>query len=136
MTPTFRAAAAGEMSVLRYLLDHGGDPAIPDAMGFMPLHIAAENGARPDPFVVFDVECVCAIYCYLSEPLCAYNSGHIEVVRLLLSEGVDADPLNNRLVSPLPCAAAKGHSQIVKLLLERGADVSYYLRCDLSSIGR
>jgi hypothetical protein len=48
---------------------------------------------------VFDVECVCAIYSYLSEPLCAYNSGHIEVVRLLLSEGVDADPLNNRLVS-------------------------------------
>ena len=44
-TASIRAAAAGEVGVLRYLLDHGGDPAKPDAIGFMPLHIAAENGA-------------------------------------------------------------------------------------------
>nr|CAB3462534.1 unnamed protein product [Digitaria exilis] len=33
-----------DVSVLRYLLDHGGDPAIPDALGFTPLHMAAERG--------------------------------------------------------------------------------------------
>ena len=49
MTPVFRAAAAGEVGVLRYLLDHGGDPALPDAIRFAPLHIAAENGASLPP---------------------------------------------------------------------------------------
>jgi ankyrin repeat protein len=66
MTPTFRAAAAKEMSVLRYLLDHGGDPAIPDAMGFMPLHIAAENGARPDPWLLL---CLMWSVCVLYTPI-------------------------------------------------------------------
>jgi ankyrin repeat protein len=33
------------VSVLRYLHDHGVDPATPDAVGDTPLHLAAEHGA-------------------------------------------------------------------------------------------
>ena len=43
-TPVVHAAAAGEVSLLRYLLDHGGDAAMPNAKGRTPLHNAAQNG--------------------------------------------------------------------------------------------
>ncbi|CAN6348362.1 unnamed protein product [Urochloa humidicola] len=48
--------------------------------------------------------------------------GHCEALRLLLSRGVDVDPLNNRHITPLHIAAAKGHDQALKVLLEHGAD--------------
>jgi hypothetical protein len=35
----------GNESVLSYLLDHGGDPAVPDCRRSVPLHDAAEGGA-------------------------------------------------------------------------------------------
>jgi ankyrin repeat protein len=44
-TPVAHAAVAGKVDVLRYLLDRGGDPAMPDPMGTTPLHDAADFGA-------------------------------------------------------------------------------------------
>ena len=48
-TPILLAAGAEGrdiLPVLRYLLDRGGDPAMPDARGSTPLHNAAEYGMR------------------------------------------------------------------------------------------
>jgi hypothetical protein len=39
------AALVGNVQVMRYLLDRGRDPAIPDQTGLTPLHNAAEEGA-------------------------------------------------------------------------------------------
>jgi hypothetical protein len=39
------AAFEGNVQVMRYLLDHGGDSAMPDDKGSTPLHLAAEEGA-------------------------------------------------------------------------------------------
>ncbi|TVT98380.1 hypothetical protein EJB05_00575 [Eragrostis curvula] len=107
----------GNVHVLRYLLDRGGDPARPDARGYTPLHNAAEFGAflarrpfqepREKTFRYVDG---------LSVP-----SGHCEAARLLLSRGAPVDPINHR-GTPLHLAAAKGHDQVVKILLEHGAD--------------
>nr|CAB3462535.1 unnamed protein product [Digitaria exilis] len=87
------AAAAGAVSLLWYLVDHGGRPATPNSMGRTPLHNAAQNG-------------------------------HTEAVILLLSEGVDVDPIINSRNggTPLIMAAGKGHDQVVKVLLDHGAD--------------
>ncbi|KAF8765577.1 hypothetical protein HU200_008404 [Digitaria exilis] len=52
-------------------------------------------------------------------PVCTY--WHYEAVRLLLSKGVDVDPVNHR-GTPLHLAAAKDRDQVVKILLEHGAD--------------
>jgi hypothetical protein len=46
-TPILLAAGAEGRDILpalRYLLDRGGDPAMPDARGSTPLHNAAEYG--------------------------------------------------------------------------------------------
>ncbi|RLN30226.1 hypothetical protein C2845_PM05G02570 [Panicum miliaceum] len=51
----------------------------------------------------------------------AAEQGHCEAVRLLLSKGVDVDPVNYR-GTPLHLAAAKDRDQVVKILLEHGAD--------------
>jgi ankyrin repeat protein len=51
-------------------------------------------------------------------------SGNCEaVVRLLLSKGVDVDPVCYR-GTPLHLAASNDKDQVVKILLEHGADVS------------
>ncbi|TVU06259.1 hypothetical protein EJB05_49461 [Eragrostis curvula] len=51
----------------------------------------------------------------------AAEQGHCEAVRLLLSKGVDVDPVNHR-GTPLHLAAAKDRDQVVKILLEHDAD--------------
>jgi len=51
----------------------------------------------------------------------AAEQGHCEAVRLLLSKGVDVDPVNH-LGTSLHLAAAKDRDQVVKILLEHGAD--------------
>ena len=55
-TPILLAAGAegrDALPVLRYLLDRGGDPAMPDARGSTPLHNAAEYGMRGTSFVPY-----------------------------------------------------------------------------------
>ena len=55
------------------------------------------------------------------------RTGRREAVILLLSRGVDVDPIiNDRGATPLHLAAGMGHDQAVKALLEHGADVSCY----------
>uniref|UniRef100_A0A453JRY1 Uncharacterized protein n=1 Tax=Aegilops tauschii subsp. strangulata TaxID=200361 RepID=A0A453JRY1_AEGTS len=44
VTPMVLAALQGNVEVTRYLLDHGGDPAMPDERGSTPLHNAAAAG--------------------------------------------------------------------------------------------
>jgi ankyrin repeat protein len=41
----FYAALKGNVQVVRYLLDHGSDPAKASERGLTPLHNAAEHGA-------------------------------------------------------------------------------------------
>jgi ankyrin repeat protein len=45
MTPMSYAAHEGKTQVIRYLLDRGVDPAMPDERGTTPLHNAALQGA-------------------------------------------------------------------------------------------
>uniref|UniRef100_A0A0E0BUV8 Uncharacterized protein n=1 Tax=Oryza glumipatula TaxID=40148 RepID=A0A0E0BUV8_9ORYZ len=124
-TPILLAACDGDINVLIYLLDRGGDPAIPNAGGFTPLHYAAEYGAfHAFQFTrhLWDLRMVLAYK--LLGILCAnivVPSGHVDVVRLLLSKGVHVDPLNYS-GAPLHLATANDHDQVAKVLLEHGAD--------------
>jgi hypothetical protein len=52
------AALEGNVQVMRYLLDRGGDPAMPDERGSTPLHHAALRGALSLTNSVFCSLCI------------------------------------------------------------------------------
>ncbi len=56
--------------------------------------------------------------------LAAFN-GKTDIVRLLISEGVETDVRGANGSTPLSCATIMGHLDIVQLLVEDGADVNF-----------
>jgi ankyrin repeat protein len=54
----------------------------------------------------------------------AAESGHIEVVKLLLDAGAHVDARKTFGITPLLAAVRNGHSEVVSLLLDQGADPS------------
>ena len=54
----------------------------------------------------------------------ACKSGHIDLVKKMLSYGADVNAKNNGGNTPLHLASYEGYTEIVKLLLEHGADVN------------
>ncbi|KAM3378387.1 hypothetical protein P3S68_010800 [Capsicum galapagoense] len=87
-TPVLHAARHGHTATVQYLIEQGADPATPSASGATALHHSAGNG-----------------------------SGHIEVVKLLLSKGVNVD-FQGDAGTPLMWAAGFCHHDVVKVLLK------------------
>ncbi|KAH8592638.1 ankyrin repeat-containing domain protein, partial [Bisporella sp. PMI_857] len=54
----------------------------------------------------------------------ACDSGHLEIVQLLLEKGADLAVANKSGWTPLNSACDSGHLEIVQLLLEKGADLA------------
>ena len=53
----------------------------------------------------------------------AASSGHLEIVKLLISHGADVNSQSSSGNTPLMYACASGHSEIVRVLLEANANV-------------
>ena len=53
----------------------------------------------------------------------ASSSGHLEIVKLLLSHGADVNAQSSSGNTPLMYACASGHAEVVRSLLEAGANV-------------
>ncbi|TVU06250.1 hypothetical protein EJB05_49452, partial [Eragrostis curvula] len=129
-TPIFRAANEGKVSVMRYLLDHGGDPAIPDASGFTPLHMATENGHHEAVELLLsrgvDVD---PLNSRLAVPLhSAAMKSHDKSLKLLLERGADPNRVFLSVYSPLLMACeARCSLECVKLLVEAGADLNFIM---------
>ncbi|KAF8733382.1 hypothetical protein HU200_014989 [Digitaria exilis] len=105
--------------VLRYLLDHGGDPAAPDDRGYTPLHNAAEYGHHE------------AVRVLLSEgvPVNPLNRRGTPL-HLAAAKGHDQAGADVNLKGPtgkpvLFNAVEDGLTNIVKFLLEVGADPNH-----------
>ncbi|CAL4898066.1 unnamed protein product [Urochloa decumbens] len=126
-TPVAHATSAGMVSVLRYLLDHGGDPAMPNAKGITPLHVAADGGHCEAIALLLsrgvDVD---PLNGHLSTPLdLAAAKGHDQAVKLLLEHGADFNKVTHSTFTPLLMACYGGFFKCIKLLVEAGADVNF-----------
>uniref|UniRef100_A0A0E0RJM3 Uncharacterized protein n=1 Tax=Oryza rufipogon TaxID=4529 RepID=A0A0E0RJM3_ORYRU len=139
-TPILLAACDGDINVLIYLLDHGGDPAIPNAGGFTPLHYAAEYGHVDVVRLLLSKGVHVDPLNYSGAPLhLATANDHDQVAKVLLEHGADKleqklgqapNRVVNHVLSPLVVACCSHSLKCMKLLIKAGADVN-----DRSSTG-
>ncbi|XP_066358434.1 uncharacterized protein [Miscanthus floridulus] len=105
----------GLIDIVKFLLEAGADPNIPDEDGRIPIIWAAVHGLLDhggDPVMPDSMD---------STPLHdTPDEGHCEV-RLLLSKGVDVDAISS-CGTPLHMAASRDQDQTLKILLEHCAD--------------
>jgi hypothetical protein len=109
-----RSAAADNLKVVKYLIDHGG------ALYLNNTHTDCESPYQPPGRSPWQEG-------YWKQwqmnPLVrAVEVGNADMVKLMLVNG--ADPNHNRLNTPLMAAVRRHHLGIAKLLLEHGADVN------------
>jgi ankyrin repeat protein len=102
-TAFLRASQSGDLELMKLLLEHGADPAIPTANNTTALAVASGIGW---------VEGVT----YEHSP-----KDNVEAVRMLLDRGVDPSVVDGDGRTALHGAAHKGRNDVVQLLVERGA---------------
>jgi len=102
-TPFVRAALAGDVMVLRLLLEHKADPSIPTLAGTTALMAAAGVGWVPRQ-----------TYTEKTDAL-------VEAVKICIEHGADVNAADSSGYTALHGAAFRGSDAIVQLLAEKGA---------------
>jgi uncharacterized protein len=104
-TPLLRAAKAGDVEVVKYLLDHGADPKLSTRVGINPLMAAAGVGTKEeDTTGRFKTE-----------------DEANQSIALLLKAGLDINAADGRGQTAVYGAALEGKDKIVKFLADHGA---------------
>ena len=126
-TPVYQAALLSSgNSVLRFLLENGGDPNAATLTGLTPLNAAALRGDVDAMRMLLDKGArVDAKNGAGATPLmAAATNGNPAAVQLLLDKGADVKMRTKLGETALGNAAGSGVTATVKLLLDRGADVN------------
>src|ERR1700733_1920146 len=109
-TPLFRAAKAGDLAVMRLLIDKGADPAHALKDGSIPLMAAAGIG---DKAFMADAD--------KNDPT---EDERLQAVQLCLDHGADVNAVETTDAggsTALHIAAGKGFDRIVQILIDHGA---------------
>ena len=120
------AAANGQTSVVKVLLDRGANMDAPGDDRWTALHYAARLVHIDVVKVLLDrgatIDAVGGDVTALHH---AAREGHIKVVNVLLDRGANIDATNDNRWTALHHAAMKGHMhiEVLKVLLDRGANV-------------
>uniref|UniRef100_A0ACD5XGV2 Uncharacterized protein n=1 Tax=Avena sativa TaxID=4498 RepID=A0ACD5XGV2_AVESA len=124
-TPMLYAAQEGNVQIIRYLLDHGGDPAMPDERGSTPLHDVAMQGHSEAVRLLLSKGAPVDPVDHRGAPLhLAASNDHVEVVKVLLEHAADLNKVVLHIASPLVMAFSGQALKCIKLLIEDGADVN------------
>jgi ankyrin repeat protein len=102
-TPFLRAAAAGDVDVMKLLLEHGADPSIATDAGTTPLMVAA--GVNWAVAETFDLG----------------NEALLEAVKLAHSLGNDVNAVNSMGIAAIHGAANRGANDVIEYLAANGA---------------
>jgi ankyrin len=102
-TPFLRAALAGDVTVMRLLLQHEADPHIPTFAGTTPLMIAA------------------GLNWVFSQTYDEGQAARLEAVKLCHELGMDVNAVNSMGLTALMGAANNGSDDIIRFLVEKGA---------------
>lgn len=105
-TPFLRAAIAGDLRVLRLLLDHGADPHLGTTGGTTPLMVAA------------------GVSWAYAETFDEGPEALLETVKLLHGLGQDVNAVNTMGIRALHGAANRGSNAIIEYLAANGADLT------------
>jgi ankyrin repeat protein len=104
-TPLLRAAKAGDVPVIAFLLEHGADAKIPTRNGINPVMAAAGLGTNESDGVGRRKT----------------QKEAIDSIDILLKAGVDINAVDSRKESAVFGAAQKGWDEIVQYLADHGA---------------
>jgi uncharacterized protein len=120
------AAADGDLSRVRLLLDSKADVNAKTSNGFTALTMAARNGHADVARLLLDAKAdVDAKTSAGATPLIlAAQNGHAGVARLLLDFKADVNAKTSTGATPLFLAAQNGHADVARLLLDAKADVN------------
>jgi ankyrin repeat protein len=102
-TPFLRAAASGDVEIMRLLLAHGADPNIATDAGTTPLMVAA--GVNWAVAETFDLG----------------NEALLEAVKLAHSLGLDVNATNSMGIAAIHGAANRGANDVIEYLAANGA---------------
>jgi ankyrin repeat protein len=104
-TPMLRAAKAADLAGMRLLLEHGADPALATKNGIDPLMAAAGLGTTEQD----------------TTGRYKTQAQAIEVIELLLEQGLDINATDRRGRTALHGAALQGYDDVVRFLASKGA---------------
>jgi ankyrin repeat protein len=102
-TPFLRAALAGDIEVMRLLLDHGADPNIPTFSSTTPLMAAA------------------GVNWSVGQTYTESKDALMEAVKLCLEKGADVNAVNSMGFTALTGAVNRGSDDLVEFLVKHGA---------------
>jgi uncharacterized protein len=105
-TPFLTAALAGDLTVMKLLLEHGADPRIDTFHGTSPLMAAA------------------GVNWVVAQTSTEGPAQLLEAVQFCIALGMDVNQANSMGVTALHGAANRGSEDIIRLLVEKGADLT------------
>ena len=121
------ASENGHLRVVELLLSKGVESDMEDKNYHTPLMLAAQNGHNDVSMHLINHGAdVCKIGGIFKRTALhhASRNGHLRVVELLLSKGVESDVEDKYSCTPLILAAQNGHNDVSMHLINHGADVS------------
>jgi CASK-interacting protein len=114
------AAVAGNIEILKLLIDNGANVNLKDNKGLRPLHYAAWQGRSEPVFILLRRGANVNEQSINGDtPLhlaCQY--GHNDIVQLLLFHQADPTLVNRRLLTPLDLACENGRFHVVNSLVQ------------------